>query len=125
MTDGQDHGKRLEKIELIDTLLEYASDIVADIRHAEDQQSDTKEKELLSLVFQILSLLSSIRNENICEYFSDINPRSLGKKYVNENEAEIIRLDRRKPGGERRKRHVYIANDRRIAFSDRRKNPSV
>ena len=57
MTAGLDQGKRLEKIELIDTLLEYASDIVTEMKPAKGSPDDAREKELLSLLFQILSLL--------------------------------------------------------------------
>jgi hypothetical protein len=37
-------------------LLEYAADIVTGMKHANGKPNDAREKELLSLLFQILSL---------------------------------------------------------------------
>ncbi len=45
-----DRAKRLEKIELIDTLLEYAADIVTSMKYAKCKPNDASEKELLSLL---------------------------------------------------------------------------
>jgi hypothetical protein len=121
MTAGLDQGKRLERIELMDTLLEYASDIVTEMKPAKGSPDDVREKELLSLLFQILSLLFSIRSGNDSWDADDRTPDSLVRKLFNEVQADIIELDRRKPVGDRRRRHTFIANDRRLSFPDRRR----
>jgi hypothetical protein len=121
LTARLDQGKRLEKIELIDTLLEYASDIVTEMKSAKGSPDDAREKELLSLLFQILSLLFSIRSGDDSRDADDRTPDALVRKLFNEVQADIIELDRRKPDGDRRKRHTFIANDRRLSFPDRRR----
>jgi hypothetical protein len=121
MAGGLDQAKRLEKIELIDTLLEYAADIVTNLRGAKGRPDDAREKELLSLLFQILSLLFAIRSGNDSMVFASPNSDSLLRKQFTEIETDIIELDRRKPEDDRRKRHTFIANDRRTAFCDRRR----
>ena len=121
MTAEPDQGKRLEKIELIDTLLEYAADIVTDMKGAKGRPDDVREKELLSLLFQILSLLFAVRSGNDSGGAATPHTDSLLRKLFTEIETDIIELDRRKPEDDRRKRHTFIANDRRTAFCDRRR----
>jgi len=120
-----DRQTKLEKIALIDTLLEDASEIVADMKLGKNRQDDNQEKELLSLLFQILSLAISIRAEYSLENFAGINSNLPIKKVFTEMRADIIQLDRRKCEGERRKLCTYIANDRRTGFSNRRKKEPV
>jgi hypothetical protein len=120
-----DRQTKLEKIALIDTLLEDASEIVADMKLGKNKQDDNQEKELLSLLFQILSLAISIRAEYSLENFAGINSNLPIKKVFTEMRADIIQLDRRKCEGERRKLCTYIANDRRTGFPNRRKKESV
>jgi hypothetical protein len=120
-----DRQTKLEKIALIDTLLEDASEIVADMKLRKNKQDDNQEKELLSLLFQILSLAISIRAEYSLENFAGINSNLPIKKVFTEMRADIIQLDRRKCEGERRKLCTYIANDRRTGFSNRRKKEPV
>lgn len=120
-----DRQTKLEKIALIDTLLEDASEIVADMKLGKNKQDDNQEKELLSLLFQILSLAISIRAEYSLENFAGINSNLPIKKVFTEMRADIIQLDRRKCEGERRKLCTYIANDRRTGFSNRRKKEPV
>jgi hypothetical protein len=120
-----DRQTKLEKIALIDTLLEDASEIVADMKLGKNKQDDNQEKELLSLLFQILSLAISIRAEYSLENFAGINSNLPIKKVFTEMGADIIQLDRRKFEGERRKLCTYIANDRRTGFSNRRKKEPV
>jgi hypothetical protein len=120
-----DRQTKLEKIALIDTLLEDASEIVADMKLGKNKQDDNQEKELLSLLFQILSLAISIRAEYSLETFAGINSNLPIKKVFTEMGADIIQLDRRKFEGERRKLCTYIANDRRTGFSNRRKKEPV
>jgi hypothetical protein len=120
-----DRKTKLEKIALIDTLLEDASEIVADMKLGKNKQDDKQEKELLSLLFQILSLAISIRAEYSLENFAGINSNLPIKKVFTEMRADIIQLDRRKCEGERRKLCTYIANDRRTGFSNRRKKEPV
>ena len=109
-----------EKIELIDTLLEDASEIVVDLKRGKNKQNDKQEMELLSLLFQILSLLFSIRAEYNFENFTGIDSEFPIKKLYAEMGADIIQLDRRKFEGERRKQYTFIANDKRSGFPDRR-----
>ena len=115
-----DHKTKSEKIELIDTLLEDASEIVVDLKRGKNKQNDKQEMELVSLLFQILSLLFSIRAEYNLENFAGINSEFPLKEVYAEMEADIIQLDRRKFEGERRKLYTYIANDKRSGFPDRR-----
>lgn len=121
MSAKLDQGNRLEKIELIDTFLEYASDIVTDMKGAKGRPDDAREKELLSLLFQMLSLLFAIRSGNDSVVSASPNPDSLLRKLFNDVQADIIELDRRKPGGDRRRQNTIVANDRRLSFSDRRR----
>jgi hypothetical protein len=120
-----DYRARLQKIALIDTLLEDASEIAADMKLGKNKQHDKQEKELLSLLFQILSLAISIRAENYLENFAGINSNLPIKKVFSEMGTDIIQLDRRKFEGERRKLRTYIADDRRTGFYNRRKKKSV
>ena len=120
-----DHQTKLKKIELIDTLLEDASEITADMKLGKNKQDDKQETELLSLLFQILSLAISIRAKYCLENFADIMSNLPIKKVFSEMEDEITQLDRRKLEGERRKLHTYIADDRRSGFSNRRKKKTV
>jgi hypothetical protein len=90
------------------------------MRSGNRTQIDLKGKELLSLLFQMLSLLFSIRSENSIETATEIHPHSLMQKVFSQVEADIIPLDRRELRGERRKQQTYIAHDRRTGFSDRR-----
>ena len=119
MTIKQDHKTKSEKIELIDTLLEDASEIIADMKSGNNKQNE--EIRLLSLLFQILSLLFSIRAEYNFENSAGIISELPNEKLFTEVGADIIELNRRKSLGERRKQRTYIADDRRIGFSDRRK----
>jgi len=123
MTIKQVHKTKSEKIELIDTLLEDASEIVADMKGGNNKQNE--EIKLLSLLFQILSLLFSIRTEYNFENSAGILSDLPNKKVFNEVGADIIELDRRKFLTERRKQWTYIADDRRIGFSDRRKKKTI
>ena len=116
---------KLEKIKLIDTLLEDASEIVADMKLGKNIQEKEHESELLSLLFQILSLAISISPEYCLEKFPVINSNLPIKKVFSDMGANIIQLDRRKFERDRRKLHTYIANDRRTGFSNRRKNKAV
>jgi len=116
-----DHRTKSEIIELIDTLLEDASEIVADMKLGKNKQDDKQEIELLSLLSQILSLAISIRSEYCLENFAGINSNLPIKKVWTEMGADIIQLDRRKFEGERRKLRTYIAGDKRTGFYDRRK----
>ena len=116
-----DNRTRLAIIELIDTLLEDASEIAADMRLEKNVQDDKQETELLSLLIQILSLVISIRGEYSIDNFGSINSNLPIKKVFTEMGANIIQLDRRKFAGERRRLHTFIADDRRTGFSDRRK----
>jgi hypothetical protein len=109
-----------EKIELIDTLLEYASDIVVDLKRGKSKQNDKQEMELLSLLLEMLSLLFSIRAEYNLENFTGIDSELPIKKGYTERGADIIQLDRRKFEEERRKQYTCIVNDRRSGFPDRR-----
>jgi hypothetical protein len=120
-----DYRAKLQKIALIDTLLEDASEIAADMKLGKNMQDDNQEKELLSLLFQILSLAISIRAEYCLENFAGINSNLPIKKVFSEMGADIIQLDRRKFEGERRKLRTYIADDRRTGFSNRRKKKTV
>jgi hypothetical protein len=122
LTARLDQGKRLEKIELIDTLLEYAADIVTDMKGAKGRPDDAREKELQSLLFQILSLLFAIRSGNDSMVSASPNPDSLLRKLFNDVQADIIELDRRKPDGDRRRQNTIVADDRRLSFSDRRRS---
>jgi hypothetical protein len=115
-----DHKTKSERIELIDTLLEDAAEIVVDLKRGNNKQNDKQEMELLSLLFQILSLLYSIRAEYNLENFTDIDSELPIKKVYAEMGADIIQLDRRKFEGERRIQYTYIANDKRNGFPDRR-----
>jgi len=120
-----DSRTKSEKIKLIDTLLEDASELVADMKPGKNLQEDKQESELLSLLFQILSLAISISPEYCLEKFAGINSNLPIKKVFSEMGANIIQLDRRKFERDRRKLHTYIANDRRTGFSNRRKNKAV
>ena len=121
MSANVDNRTKSEKIELIDTLLEDASEIVADMKLKKCMQDDKQEIELLSLLSQILSLAISIRSEDRLENFAGINSNLPIKKVHTEIETDIIQLDRRKFEGERRKLRTYISNDKRTGFCDRRK----
>jgi hypothetical protein len=125
MPDQVDIRTKLEKIKLIDTLLEDASEIIADMNLGKNIQENKQESELLSLLFQILSLTISISPEYCIEKFTGINSNLHIKKVISEMGANIIQLDRRKFERDRRKLHTYIANDRRSGFSNRRKNKAV
>jgi hypothetical protein len=92
------------------------------MKPAKGSPDDVREKELLSLLFQILSLLFSIRSGNDSRGAASPNPDSLLRKLFTEIETDIIELDRRTPEDDRRKRHTFIANDRRTAFFDRRRS---
>jgi hypothetical protein len=109
-----------EKIELIDTLLEYASDIVVDLKRGKNKQNDKHEMELLSVLLEMLSLLFSIRAEYNLENFTGIDSELPIKKVYAGRGADIIQLDRRKFEEERQKQHTCIVNDRRSGFPDRR-----
>ena len=115
-----DQKTKSEKIELIDTLLEDASEIVVDLKRKNNKQNDKQEMELLSLLFQILSLLYSIRAEYNFENFTGIDSEFPIKKLYAEMGADIIQMDRRKFEGERRKQYTFIANDKRSGYPDRR-----
>ena len=125
MPTQADCRTKLEKMKLIDTLLEDASEIVADMKLGKNIQEKEHESELLSLLFQILSLAISISPEYCLEKFAVINSNLPIKKVFSEMGANIIQLDRRKFERDRRKLHTYIANDRRTGFSNRRKNKAV
>ncbi|MBI5579980.1 MAG: hypothetical protein HY895_12555 [Deltaproteobacteria bacterium] len=120
-----DHRTKLERIKLIDILLEDASEIVADMKLGKNKQDDKQEIELLSLLFQILSLVISIRAEYYLENFAGISSNLPIKKVFTEMGADIIHLDRRKFEGERRNLRTFIADDRRSGFSNRRKKKTV
>jgi hypothetical protein len=121
MPTKMDHQTKLKIIELIDTLLEDASEIAADMKLGKNKQDDKQEIKLLSLLFQILSLLFSIRAEYCLEDFAGINSNLPIKKVFTDMGADIIPLFRRKFEGERRKLRTYIADDKRTGVSDRRK----
>ena len=88
--------------------------------HRKNKQNDKQEMELLLLLFQILSLLYSIRAEYNLDNFTGIDSEFPIKKLYAEMGADIIQLDRRKFEGERRKQYTFIANDKRSGFPDRR-----
>jgi hypothetical protein len=116
-----DNRTRFKKIVLIDTLLENASEIVSDMKRGKNKQDDKQEIELLSLLFQIISLAISISPAYCLEHFSGINSNLPIKKVFTELGAEIIQLDRRQFEWDRRKLRTYIADDRRTGYLDRRK----
>jgi hypothetical protein len=116
-----DNQTRFKKIVLIDTLLENASEIASDMKRGKNKQNDKQEIELLSLLFQIISLAISISPEYCLEHFADINSNLPIKKVFSELGAEIIQLDRRQFEWDRRKLRTYIADDRRTGYFDRRK----
>lgn len=112
---------KLDKVSSINSLLEKASRMAADLKLGENKLQGQTEIDLLSLLFQIQSLVISIRAERCLDQFvAEYSHETQNTSYNNEG-ADIIPWDRRQIERDRRKLRTYLADDRRTGFADRRK----
>jgi hypothetical protein len=116
---------KLNGVAAINLLLKKASRIVADLKSGKGDVESKAEIDLLSLLFQIQSVVISNRAERCLNEFVAENGKLLDKSSPDGRQADIIQLDRRQLEEDRRKLPTYIADDRRTGFADRRKKKAV
>jgi hypothetical protein len=116
---------KLDKVASINLLLKKASRIVADLKSEKGDVESKAEIDLLSLLFQIQSVVISNRAERCLKEFVAESGTLLEKSTPDGRQADIIQLNRRQLEEDRRKLPTYIADDRRTGFADRRKKKAV
>lgn len=112
---------KLNKVEALNSLLEKASGMLADLKLGENHQEGQAEIELLSLLFAIQSAVVSIRAERCLGQFVAEDPEPVQKGPPDRVGADIIPWNRRQFRGDRRKLRTYLADDRRTGIADRRR----
>lgn len=110
-----------KKIELIDSLLQEAARLTGGLEVGKNNQEGHNELDLLSVLFQIQSLVVSIRAERCIEQFIAEDSQTGIKGWPGGKCPDIIQWNRRRREGDRRRLPTYIADDRRTGIADRRK----
>ena len=116
---------KLDRVASIDVLLKKASRVVADLKSGKGDVESKAEIDLLSLLFQIQSVVMSNRAERCLKEFVAESGTLAEKNPPDGGDADIIQLDRRQLENGRRKLSTYIADDRRTGFADRRKIKAI
>jgi len=108
---------KLTKAESINILLEKASRVAADLKPGNDDAESRAEIDLLSLLFQIQSVVISNRAERCLKQFVEESGTLAEKSSPDGGDADIIYLDRRQLEEDRGKLPTYIADDGRTGFA--------
>jgi len=109
---------KLTKAESINILLEKASRVAADLKPGNDDAESRAEIDLLSLLFQIQSMVIKNRAERCLKKFVAESGKLVAKSSPDGGAEDIIQLNRRQLEADRRKLPTHIADDRRSEFAD-------
>lgn len=108
---------KLNRVASIDLLLKKASRIIADLKSGKGDMESKAEIDLLSLLFQIQSVVISNRAERCLKEFVAESGTLAEKSSPDGGDANIIHLDRRQLEENRGKLPTYIADDGRTGFA--------
>jgi len=108
---------KLNRVASIDLLFKKASRIIADLKSGKGDMESKAEIDLLSLLFQIQSVVISNRAERCLKEFVAESGTLAEKSSLDGGDADIIHLDRRQLEEDRGKLPTYIADDGRTGFA--------
>ena len=109
---------KLTKAESINILLEKASRVAADLKPGNGDTESKAEIDLLSLLFQIQSMVIKNRAERCLKRFVAESGKLVEKSSPDGGDEDIIQLNRRQLEEDRRKLPTHIADDGRSEFAD-------
>ena len=116
---------KLTKVESISILLEKASRIAAALKPGSGDTESRAEIDLLSLLFQIQSMVIKNRAERCLKRFVAESGKLVEKSSPDGGDEDIIQLNRRQLEEDRRKLPTHIADDGRSEFADLCKKKAI